>query len=81
MSWLVDKTKQHFTEACYAATARDGVCQLQDCTYTTKSSCKLLNHLVTCYVVYVVDCDNLPGCRDSLVKHTPEAVPQPERIN
>ena len=57
------------TDKFYEATAQEGKCTVNDCDYSTLSRRKLLEHLVTHYVVYVTDCQYTTSHRDSAVKH------------
>ena len=42
---------------------------MEGCEYVTLSRRKLLEHLVTHYVVYITDCEYVTSRRDSAVKH------------
>ena len=67
--WLAAETKRTVTDKFYEATAQEGKCTVSDCDYSTLSRRKLLEHLVTHYVVYVTDCQYTTSRRDSAVKH------------
>ena len=67
--WLTAGTKRTVTDKFYEATAREGKCTVSNCDYSTLSRRKLLEHLVTHYVVYVTDCQYTTSRRDSAVKH------------
>ena len=69
ISWVSASTKRTIANQFYAAMAAEGKCPIGDCEYVTLSRRKLLEHLVTQYVVYVTDCDYVPSRRDSAVKH------------
>ena len=69
ISWVAASTKRTITNQFYQATAAEGRCPVGDCEYVTLSRRKLLEHLVTHYVVYVTDCDYVSSRRDSAVKH------------
>ena len=67
ISWLAPTTKRIITDRFYEATAQEGKCGVENCDYTTLSRRKLLDHLVTHFVVYVTDCNYITS--DSAVKH------------
>ena len=67
--WLTADTKRTITDRFYAATAREGKCTVDNCEYSTLSRRKLLEHLVTHYIVYVTDCTYTTSRRYSAVKH------------
>ena len=69
ISWVTASTKRIITDQFYQATAAEGKCPVDNCEYSTSSRRKLLEHLVTHYVVYVTDCDYVSSRRDSAVKH------------
>ena len=53
----------------YDATAKEGKCGVGKCENFTLSRRKLLDHLVTHFIIYVTDCDYITSRRDSAVKH------------
>ena len=67
--WVTTSTKRTITNQFYAATAAEGKCQKDGCEYVTLSRRKLLEHLVTHYIVYITDCEYVTSRRDSAVKH------------
>ena len=67
--WLTADTKRIITNKFYDATAQEGKCTVDNCAYSTLSRRKLLEHLVTHYIVYVTDCTYTTSRRDSAVKH------------
>ena len=67
--WLTADTKRIITNKFYDATAQEGKCTVDNCDYSTLSRRKLLEHLVTHYIVYVMDCTYTTSRRDSAVKH------------
>ena len=67
--WITADTKRTITNKFYDATAQEGKCTVVNCTYSTLSRRKLLEHLVTHYIVYVTDCTYTTSRRDSAVKH------------
>ena len=69
ISWLAPSTKRTISDKFYEATAQDGKCGIENCEYTTLSRRKLLDYLVTHFIVYVTDCNYMTSCRDSAVKH------------
>ena len=69
ISWISANTKRTITNQFYAATAAEGKCSVEGCEYVTLSRRKLLEHLVTHYVVYITDCEYVTSRRDSAVKH------------
>ena len=69
ISWLAPTTKRIISEKFYEATAKEGKCGVANCDYVTLSRRKLLDHLVTHYIVYFTDCNYITSRRDSAVKH------------
>ena len=69
ISWVAASTKRTITNQFYAATAAEGECKMDGCEYVTLSRRKLLEHLVTHYIVYITDCEYVTSRRDSAVKH------------
>ena len=69
ISWLAPTTKRKISDRFYEATAQEGKCSIENCEYTTLSRRKLLDHLVTLFIVYVTDCNYMTSRRDSAVKH------------
>ena len=67
--WVTTSTKRTITSQFYAATAAEGKCQKDGCEYVTLSRRKLLEHLLTHYIVYITDCEYVTSRRDSAVKH------------
>ena len=69
ISWIAVATKRDITDKFYSATAGEGKCTVDSCEYFTLSWRRLLEHLVTHYIVYVTDCKYTTSRRDSAVKH------------
>ena len=69
ISWISANTKRKITNQFYAATAAEGKCTVEGCEYVTLSRRKLLEHLVTHYIVYITECEYVTSRRDSAVKH------------
>ena len=70
ISWLAPTTKRVITDRFYEATVQEGKCGVEKCDYTTLSRRKLLDHLVTHFIVYVTDCNYTTSRRDSLRSST-----------
>ena len=66
ISWLAPTTKRIISDKFYEATAQEGKCGIENCDYTTLSRRKLLDHLVTHYIVYVTDCNYITKCSKHL---------------
>ena len=69
ISWVSAANKKVITDRFYEATASDGRCTEAEWNYSTLSRRKLLEHIVTHYLIYVTDCHYLTSRRDSAVKH------------
>ena len=69
ISWISAATKKIITDRFHEATASDGRCTEAECDCSTLSRRKLLEHIVTHYIIYVTDCHYLTSRRDSAVKH------------
>ena len=69
ISWLASTTKRTISDRFYESTAQEGKCSMNNCEYTTLSRRKLLDHLVTHFIIYVTDCSYMTSRRDSAVKH------------
>ena len=69
INWISAATKRQITDRFYEATASEGRCTEPECSYSTLSRRKLLEHIVTHYHIYVTDCNYLTSRRDSVVKH------------
>ena len=67
--WVDNSTRKNITDLFYAATAQEGQCSKEGCDYSTLSRRKLLDHLVTHFIVYSTDCNYITSRRDSAVKH------------
>ena len=68
ISWISAATKRQITHHFYEATACEGRCTEPEYNYSTLSRRKLLEHIVTHYLIYVTDCNYLTNRRDSAVK-------------
>ena len=69
ISWVSPSTKRTISDKFYKATAKEGKCGMDSCDYATLSRRKLLDHLVTHFIIYVTDCNYITSRRDSAVKH------------
>ena len=69
ISWLSDSTRAAVTDLFYASTAQEGKCAVDNCSYTTLSRRKLLDHIVTHCIIYTADCHYIKSRRNSAVKH------------
>ena len=69
ISWLADNTRTDITDLFYSSTAQEGKCAVDNCSYSTLSRRKLLDHLVTHRIIYSTDCQYVTSRRDSAVKH------------
>ena len=69
ISWATATVKQQVTGRFYEASASEGKCTEAACEYSTHSRKKLLDHIVTHYIVYVTDCNYITSRKDSAVKH------------
>ena len=69
ISWIAAATKRQITDRFYEATTSEGRCTEPECEDSTLSRRKLLDHIVTHYIIYVTDCNYLTSRRDSAVKH------------
>ena len=67
LSWIDDATRKNITDLFNTATAQEGQCSKDNCDYSTLG--KLLDHIVTHYIVYPTDCNYLTSRRNSAVKH------------
>ena len=67
--WVDSVTRKNIPDLFYAATAQEGQCSKEGCDYSTLSRRKLLDHLVTHFIVYSNDCNYHTSKRDSAVKH------------
>ena len=69
ISWLSDSTRAAITDLLYSSTAQEGKCVVENCSYSTLSRRKLLDHIVTHRIVYSTDSQYITSRRDSAVKH------------
>ena len=69
ISLLSDSTRAAITDLFYSSTAQEGKCAVENCSYSTLSRRKLLDHIVTHRIIYSTDCQYITSRRDSAVKH------------
>ena len=68
-SWISNTTRAAVTNLFYPSTAQEGKCIVNNCTYSTLSRNKLLDHIVTHCIIYTLDCHYITSRRDSAVKY------------
>ena len=69
ISWVSTSTTWTITDKFYKATSKEGKCSVDKCEYSTLSRKKLLDYLVTHFIIHVTDCDYITSRRDSAVNH------------
>ena len=55
ISCLSDSTRAAVTDLFYTSTAQEGKCAVDNCSYSTLSLRKLLDHIVTHRIMYTTD--------------------------
>ena len=65
----VSDNKLQYNKSILQATAREEKCVVGKCDYSTLSRRKLLDHLITNYIIQVTNCDYMTTRRGSAVKH------------